>query len=162
MKSILISCLLFAAALQGFAQTCGNIKKVYAYYNVSMPGIQMVDENGNAINPKPNITRFIYVEYSGIKMPDIKGVVYGGTELLFSVVSIKDKTVWIGDKKLNPNNSITAKKTNKLLKIDLQPADGKAMPGGNCKGIVIKSKVAGKLCRFYISSEKEFATPPSY
>jgi hypothetical protein len=162
MKSIIISCLFLTAAFKSHAQSCGSIKKVYAWYNVSMPGIQMMDDNGNPITPKPNITRFIYVEYSGAKIPDIKGVVYGGTELLFSVVTIKDRTVWIGDKKLNPNNGITAKKGNTLLKIDLQPADGKAMPDANCKGIVIKSKVAGKICRFYISSEKEFATPPNY
>lgn len=162
MKTLIISCLFLSAAFNSFAQNCGNIKKVYAYYNVSMPGTQMVDENGNPVNPKPNITRFIYVEYSGTKIPDIKTIVYGGKELSFSVVNVKDKTVWIGDKELNPNNSITVKKGNRLLKIDLQPASGKTMPDADCKSIVIKSRVGGKLCRFYVSSEKEFATLPSY
>ncbi len=162
MKSLIISCLLLTVAFQGFAQSCGTIKKVYPYYNASMPGIQMVDDNGNAITPKPNITRFIYVEYSGTKMPDIKSVLYNGESLQFSVISVKAKTVSIGDKQLNPNNSITAKKGNTFLKIDLQPADGKTMPDAGCKGIVIKSKFGGKLCRFYVSSEKEFVTPPNY
>ncbi len=162
MKTLIISCLFLSAAFHGFAQNCGNIKKVYAYYNVSMPGTQMVDENGNAINPKPNITRFIYVEYSGTKIPDIKSVTYNGVELSFTAISVKGKTVWAGDKELNPKNSVTARKGNSLLKIDLQPANGKTMPDADCKSIVIKSKVAGKICRFYVSSEKEFATPPSY
>jgi hypothetical protein len=162
MKSLIISCLVLTAAFQGFAQSCGSIKRVYAYYNASMPGIQMVDDNGNPVTPKPNITRFIYVEYSGTKMPDIKAVQYNAEPLVFSVISVKDKMVSVGDKNLNPNNSITAKKGNSFLKIDLQPAEGKTMPDTGCKSIVIKSKVGNKICRYYVSSEKEFATPPSY
>ena len=156
---------LFALLLAGticFGQTNCNIKKAYAYYTVSVPGVQMADENGNPVDPKPNITRFIYVEYSGLKVPEIKSVIFNGVELSFTAISIKEKTVWAGDKTINLNNSITAKKGNSLLKIDLQPADGKAMPDTGCKSIVIKSKVSGKLCKFYVPAEKEFATLPRY
>jgi hypothetical protein len=145
-----------------FAQVTCNIKKVHAFYNVSMPGAQMVDENGNPIPPKPNITRFIYVEYSGTKMPDIKSVLYNGVLLDFSIVSVKEKTVSIGDKEQNPGNTITAKKGNTFLKINLQPFEGKTMPDADCKNIIIKSKLAGKLCKFYVTGEKEFATLPRY
>lgn len=162
MKSFLIISLLLTAVSVSFAQNCGLIKKAYAYYNVSMPGIQMSDENGNPISPKPNITRFIYVEYSGTKMPDIKAVLYNAAELSFSVASIKEKTIFIGDKKLNPNNSISVKKGNKLLKIDLQPKEGKTMPDADCKNIVIKSKLGGKLYKFYVTGETEFLSHPNY
>jgi hypothetical protein len=162
MKAIIITCLMLTAGFQSFAQSCLNIKKVYAYYNASMPGIQMVDDNGNPITPKPNITRFIYLEYSGTKMPDIKAVLYNAEPLVFSVVNVKDKMISVGDKNLNSDNSITAKKGNSFLKIDLQPADGKTMPDGGCKSIVIKNKVGNKICRFYVASEKEFATQPMY
>jgi hypothetical protein len=162
MKSFLFSLLFLVATLPCSSQSCANIKKAYAYYNVSMPGIQMADENGNPVTPKPNITRFIYVEYSGTKIPDIKTVLYNASPLSFSVISIKEKVVSIGDNKLNPNNSIAAKKGNYFLKIDLQPADGKTMPDTDCKSIIIKIKAGSKLCKFYVLGEKEFATPPSY
>ena len=162
MKPLIISCLFLTATFYCFAQSNCNIKKAYAYYNVSMPGTQMVDENGNPVTPKPNITRFIYVEYSGAKMPDIKAVLYNAAKLSFSVVSVTSKTVSIGDKKLNPNNNITAKKGNRFLKIDLQPEDGKTMPDTDCKSIIIKSKQGSKLCKFYVTGEKEFSSLPAY
>lgn len=144
------------------AQNSCNIKKALAWFSSAMPGAQRVDENGNPVNPRPIITRFVYVEYSGAKAPDIKSVTYNGAELQFTVVKLADKTVWAGDKQLNPKNSITAKKGNTLLKIDLQPAEGKEMPDGGCKTIIIRSKVSGKLCRFYVPAEKQFETLPMY
>ena len=162
MKRVLLSIILIAVISGAFAQSYCTVKKAYAFYNVSMPGVQMVDENGNPIPPKPNITRFIYAEYSGAKMPDIKAVQYNAAALSFSVVSIKERTVSIGDKNLNPNNTITAKKGNKFLKINLYTEDGKAMPDSDCKNIIIKYKAAGKLCKFYLTGEKEFNTPPRY
>ena len=162
MKALIISVLFLTTSHYCVAQNYCSIKKASAWYNVSMPGIQMVDENGNPVNPKPNITRFIYVEYSSLKLPEIKSVTYNGVELSFTATSIKEKTAWAGDKTINPNNSITAKKGNSLLRINLQPADGKAMPDTGCKTIVIKSKVSGKLCRFYVQAEKEYATLPMY
>ena len=124
--------------------------------------MQMADENGNPIPPKPNITRFIYVEYSGSKMPDIEAVLYNAAVLSFSVVPVTEKIVSVGDKKINPNYSITAKKGNKLLKIDLQPEEGKTMPDTDCKNIIIKSKQGSKLCKFYVMGEKEFSSLPAY
>ena len=162
MKTLIISLLFLTASPYCFAQNSGTIKKAYAYYSVSLPGIQMIDENGNPVNPKPNITRFIYVEYRGTKIPDIKEVLYNAEQLSFSIVNVKEKTVSIGDKTLNPNNSITAKKGNSLLKIELHPSEGKTMPDTACKEIVIKSKLGSKLYKFYVTGEKEIATLPMY
>ena len=162
MKSLILSCLLLTATFYCFAQSTCNIQKAYAYYSVSMPGTQMVDENGNPITPKPTITRFIYVEYSGAKMPDIKTVRYNGAEISFSVVNVTAKTVSVGDKNLNPNNSITAKKGNKFLKIEMHPEEGKVMPDTDCKSIIIKSKQGGKVFKFYVMREKEISNLPSY
>ena len=162
MKILFLHILLLSGFSVSFAQGNCNIKKAYAWYNVSMPGIQMVDENGNPIRPQANITRFIYIEYSGTKIPDIKSVLYDGVSLDFSMVRIKEKTVSIGDKELNRGKTITAKKGNTFLQINLQPFEGKTMPDGNCKNIIIKSKLAGKQCKFYVTSEKEFATLPRY
>ena len=162
MKVLIISILFLTASPYCFAQSAGTIKRAYAYYNVSMPGIQMVDENGNPVTPKPTVTRFIYLEYKGTKMPDIKDVLYNGSQLSFSIVNVKEKIVSIGDIALNPNNSITARKGNSLLKIDIHPKDGKSMPDTACKNIVIKSRLGSKIYKFYVTSEKEFVTPPAY
>jgi hypothetical protein len=162
MKLLLLHIILLAGFSASFAQSNCTVKRAHAYYNVSMPGAQMADENGNPIPPRANITRFIYVEYSGTKMPDIKSVIYNGVSLDFSVLSVKEKTVSIGDRKLNPGKTITTKKGNSFLQINLQPFEGKTMPDADCKNIVINSKLAGKLCKFYVTSEKEFATPPRY
>ena len=162
MKPLIISCLFLTATFHCFAQSNCNIKKAYAYYNVSMPGTQMVDENGNPIPPKPNITRLIYVEYSGTKMPDIKAVLYNSTSLSFSAVAITAKTISVGYKELNPNNKITAKKGNNLLEIRLQPEEGKTMAETGCRNIIIKSKQGSKLCKFYVTGEKEFFSLPNY
>lgn len=162
MKILFLHIFLLTGFSVSFAQGNCNIKKAYAWYNVSMPGIQMMDENGNPVRPQANITRFIYVEYSGTKIPDIKSVLYNGVSLDFSVVRIKEKSVFVGDKELNPGNTITAKKGNTFLKINLQPFEGKTMPEAACKNIIIKSKLSGKLCKFYVGREKEFASLPSY
>lgn len=162
MKIFLLSLFLVSGVSASIAQGNCTVKKAYAYYNASMPGTQMMDENGNKIDPKPIITRFIYVEYSGTKAPEIRSVTYNNTALDYKVVIIKEKTVFAGDKEFNPKNSITAKKGNSFLKIDLQPFEGKTMPDINCKSIVIKSTVAGKTCTLKLQKEKEFLTPPRY
>jgi len=162
MKILFLHIFLLTGIPVSFAQGNCNINKAYAWYNVSMPGVQMVDENGKPIPPQANITRFIYIEYNGSKMPEVKSVLYNCVSFDFSVVGVKEKTVSIGDKKLNPGKTITAKKGNTFLQINLQPFEGKTMPEAACKNIIIKSKLAGKLCKFYVAGEKEFATLPRY
>lgn len=162
MKILFLHILLLTGFSVSYAQGNCNIKKAYAWYNVSMPGAQMADENGNPIPPRANITRFIYVEYCGTKMPDIKSVLYNNIALNFTVTRVKVKTVSIGDKNLNPGNTITAKKGNSFLQIDLQPFEGKTMPDADCKSITITGKLAGKLCKFYVTGEVAFATLPRY
>jgi hypothetical protein len=154
--------LILAGTSVSHAQTGCTIKKAHAWYNVSMPGTIMTDENGNPVQPIPNITRFIYVEYSGTKAPEIKSVRYHNAALNFTVVKVKEKTVSIGDKNLNPDKTISVKKGNSFLKINVYPFEGKTMPDADCKSIVILSKAGGKNCKFYLSSEKAFATMPRY
>ena len=162
MKRFLLSIILIAVISSAFAQSYCTVKKAYAFYNVSMPGVQMVDENGNPIPVLPLVNRFIYVEFSGSKMPDIKTVLYNNNALPFTLTAVKQKTVSIGDKNLNPDNTIIAKKGNTFLKINLHADVEKPMPDPDSKNIVIKYKSAGKLCKFYVTREKEFNTPPRY
>jgi hypothetical protein len=162
MKAIIISLLLLTATKPSFAQNCSTIKKGYAYYNVSMPGAQMADENGNPIPPKPNITRFIYLEYSGKEIPAVTAVLYNGSPLSFSAVPVKEKTVSIGDKKLNHNNSIAVKSGNRFLKIDIAAEGAKKFPETGCKNIVLKLKRTNDTCSFRLIKEAEFFSLPNY
>ncbi|MBL7703751.1 MAG: hypothetical protein JNM14_15995 [Ferruginibacter sp.] len=161
MKTILLGLFLSGCFSVSFAQNNCSVKKGTAYYTSSIPGAQMADENGNPVPPKPVITRFIYLEYSGIKVPAIKSVSYNGVELSLTVISVKEKTAF-PDKEQNPGEVIKAKKGNSLLKIDLQPEEGKTMPATGSKSIIVKYKTSGKLCRFYIFSEKRLETLPMY
>ncbi len=162
MKFLIASFLFITASLQSVAQNSCTIKKAYAFYNASMPGVQMVDENGSPIPVLPMYTRFIYVEYTGSKMPEIKTVLYNNVILLFSIESVKEKTVLIGDQSIKPNNIINAKKGNSFLKIIVHADLEKTMPEIDCKNIVIKSKFAGKRCTFYVTRETAFASLPRY
>lgn len=162
MKIFFLHIVLLMGIPVSYAQSSCSIKKAYAWYNVSMPGVQMADENGNPIPPKANITRFIYVEYSGTKLPEIKSVTYNDTALGFSVEKVKEKAVSIGDKRLNPGKAITVKKGNSFLKINLYPFEGKTMPDADCKKITINCKIAGRPCRFTVFNETAFATLPRY
>ncbi len=162
MKIFFLHIFLLAGFSASFGQSNCTIKKAYAWYTVSMPGTQMADENGNPIPPKPNINRIIYVEYSGTKAPEIKSVLYNNTALNYTVLRIKERTVFVGDKEFNLKNKITAKKGHSFLQIELQAFEGKTMPDAGCKNIVIKSKTGGRLCKFFLGAEKEFATAPMY
>lgn len=162
MRRLLLFMGFMAVAGCALSQTNCSIKHAYAFYTVSIPGAQIADEQGNPVPPKPNISRLIYVEYSGTKAPEISGVSYNNAALNYTVVKLKDKTVSVGDEVLNPPKRITAKKGNSFLLLRLQPQDGKTMPEVDCTNIIIKSKLARKCCNFYVGKEKEFAGLPAY
>lgn len=161
MRIFVLGLLLSGCFSVSFAQNTCAVKKGTAYYTSSMPGAQSVDENGNPVPPKPVVTRFIYLEYIGTKALEIKSVAYNGAELSFTIIILKEKTVF-PDREQNPGEVIKARKGNSLLKINLEPKDGKTIPSTACKNILVKYKAAGKLCRFYIFSEKQLETLPMY
>lgn len=145
------------------AQATCNIKKAYAFFTVSVPGVQMADENGNPIPPKPNITRFIYVEAVGGIKPPVTDVLYNNNELAATITAVKEKAIIAGSELSENNNfTITAKKGNCLWKIDVVPKAGEAMPGIDCKNIIIRLKVKGKTCLIKIDKETQLAVLPRY
>ena len=160
MKIFFLSILFLGSFSATVAQSSCSVKKAHAWYNVSMPGNIMTDENGNPVQPAPNITRFIYVEYSGTKPPEIKSIRYDSTLLGFTIENIKEKTVSIGDKKLNPGKTIRVKKGNSLVKINLHLIEETTMPAPDCRHITINYTTAKKHCQLNITGEKRFATPP--
>ncbi len=163
MKTIIISLFFLMPALTSGAQTRCNIKKAYAYYTVSVPGAQMTDENGNPIPPKPNVTRFIYIDWIGATKPEIKTVLYNNKILSATLVRVKGGSVIPGSE-LSPQNKskITVKKGNSLWKAELQPLSDNPMPETDCKNIIIKTKTAGKICTFKLVQETQLMTMPRY
>lgn len=151
--------MLIGAALTSCAQTNCHIKKAYAFYTVSMPGVQMADENGNPVPPKPYVERFIYIEWSGSKNPEIETVLYNNNTMAVTLAAVEGTSVTPGDDTGNNKGyKITSKKCNSLWKLQLQPLSGNEMPEQNCNNIIIKIKGADKGCEFKLSKETELAT----
>jgi hypothetical protein len=163
MKKIVFSIILVAAVLTSCAQTKCNLKKAYAFYTVSVPGMQMTDENGNPIPPKADIGRFIYFEWSGAKVPEIETILYNNKTLVATLVAVEGNSVIPGSE-LSQNNEfkITSKKCNSLWKIELQPKQSDPMPDTGCKNIIIKIKGTDKACALKLGKETQLMTMPRY
>jgi hypothetical protein len=164
MKTLIFSILLLPVILTSCAQTrCAAVKKAYAYYTVTIPGMQMADENGNPIPPKSDIARFIYLECSEPKMPEIDSVLYNGIPVNASMSRVEADTVIAGNKyENNQELMITAKKGNTIYKIALHSATDQSPVNTDCKNIILKIKIAGKNCEFKIEEELQLMTLPRY
>lgn len=163
LKKYFIVILLSAVWLSGTAQTNCKIKKAKAFYSVSSPGTQMTDDNGNPIPVKPNITRFIFVEWTGSGAPQIETVFYNKQSMSVTVsVEEGNKAVLGSNYTNNPEFNITAKKCNSLWKLGLYPIDSNSEPELNCSDIVINIKGARGLCSFKITNETRLMTLPRY
>ncbi|MEO6539865.1 MAG: hypothetical protein ABIN74_02695, partial [Ferruginibacter sp.] len=159
----ILSGFLLAVVLTSFGQNKCNIKKAYAFYSVSIPGAQMVDENGNPIPPKVDILRFIYFEWIGTGKPRIEMVSYNNKALSATLVPVKGRSVIPGSE-FSENNQfrVTAKKGNTLWKIELQPGEGNSMPGQDCKNIIIKTSIKGRTCSIRLTEEMQLVAMPRY
>jgi hypothetical protein len=164
MKTVLLQVLLILSFASAGAQTNCKVKTAYAFYTVSVPGMQMADENGNPIPPKADINRFIYIEWCGTKKPVIESVLYNNKPLSATLIAVEGDSVILGSNfSNNPDFKIMSKKDNKLWKIELQPVEGNSMPGLPCKNIIIKTKGANAAsCEFKVAKETELMTLPRY
>jgi hypothetical protein len=163
MKNILLGILCSASFLTTCAQSTGKLKKAYAYYTVSMPGMQMVDENGNPVTPKPSISRIIYFEWNGVKKPAIDAILYNKQVLIATLIPVEGKTVVPGsDLSQNNISKITVAKQNSLWRMDLQPKEGNVMPDQDCKNIIIKIKESKKTFSYKLTRETLLQTLPRY
>ncbi len=160
MKKLLLFIILAGAGLLVSAQSKCNIKKAWAYYTVSYPGVQMADENGNPVPPKPMIDRFIYIEWCGSKKPDIKEVLYNNRSFSAVLEKVEGRSV-IPGKDLDPGNNtrITATKCKKLWKLILVPKEDDQVPEPGSRQIVIKTKSPG-ACTFKVAKETKLRTLP--
>lgn len=163
MKKLLFTTVLLAGFFASAAQTECRIKKAFAFYTVSIPGVQMVDENGNPVPPPIQIERFIYIEWGGTKKPEILSVRYNDTSLTATTTGVEGNAVSAGIQSVNMQERlIRAAKGNALWKIDLYPAAGTIDVKTGCRNIVIKIKCPGKNCQIKLKDEIQLITPPRY
>ena len=163
MKKIIIFLLLLPPVLTSFAQVNCNVKQAHAFYTVSMPGMAMVDENGNTIPPVPTITRYIYFEWSGVKEPSIETVLYDKTAQSVEYSSFDSTSVIpVIDYGNNSDHKITAKKCNRIWVIQIYPKPGSLKVEQDCRDIVVKFKGAGNSCDIRIAKETHLMTLPRY
>ena len=163
MKKAFLIATLSAGILSSFAQTKCNIKKAYAFYTVNMPGVQMVDENGNPVTPVPQIERFIYLEWKGVKAPEIENVYYNTSNFTMSLTKVEGNSISVGEKWGN-NQPRTIKSSigYSLWKIEVSPVEDKIPVAIDCKNILLKIKSAGKSCAYKIFKESQVAGLPRY
>ena len=163
MKKILLGILLSGSIAGAFAQNSCNIKKAYAFYTVSVPGMIMKDDNGNDVRPAPSVERIIYIECSGTKTPVFEAISYNNIMLKTIVTKTETASITVG-KRPNTEKDYTLKagKGNTIWKIVVQQADGNTAVAEGCKNIIIKSRSGTKVCRFNINKETELMGLPNY
>lgn len=165
MQKILLSILLNLSMACSIAQKSCSIKKAYAFYTVSVPGMIRKDDNGNDVRPTPSVERIIYLECSGTKAPVFEAILYNNIILKATVTKTETATATITvGRKPNAEKDyiLTAGKGNTIWKVLLQPTDERTRVAEGCKNIIIKSRTGSKVCRYNINKETELVGIPNY
>lgn len=162
-KLILLCVLFWNTRLVGFAQKNCSIVNAYAFYNLTSPGMPMVDDKGNTVSLPQKITRFIYLEWNSIISPEVDKVVYDNKSYTAIASIIKSNKVIPGvPEDSNHEYSIIAKKCNTLWKLELQPINIEEIEKPGATSIIIFLKKDKNDCKYYLSQEKLISTHPSY
>ncbi len=142
-------------------QTFCPVKNGYAFYTLTIPGMQRVDENGNRINPKAVKQRFIYLESQSGVMFSIEDVYYNNIPVKKFTVVAAENVVNLGfaDGTGNPLKIKAGKKFN-LWKITIEPKENDKEKENTTISVKIKS--AKKVSIFIIKKEIQISTPDSY
>lgn len=159
MKQLLQILFFTSLCCTGFSQVNCSVKKAYAFYTETIPGVQMADENGNPIPPVPVIDRFVYIEWTGAGKPEISQVLYNNKKMQAEVTAVDGNTLIPGgDVGNNSDYSIKANKCHSLWKIQLQTVSGNEMPAIECRNIIIKLQKAGNNCEVPVANEIKLST----
>jgi hypothetical protein len=153
--------------LLGIIASCSNaqyrIQKAQAFFTMAMPGMQMKDINGNAVDPEPIIERFIYIECKFNGKPKVDSVLYNGVFCPSVVADIAETVFAVGIK--NDNNkliTVTPKKGNRIWRIDVQPTTNKPVIPAAVKKITIKGRLGKIRFSYVLTAETQLATPDRY
>ena len=156
--------MLMAAVFSCRAQVKCGIYKACAYFTVSIPGTQMVDEKGNPVPPIPQVERYIYLETRGMSKPVIESVSYSNNIFTAVLSKVEGNAVSAGKKTEDAKEVIIkARNGNALWKLELQPVTDKPQDPSACRNIMIKLKTAGRICSYKVpGGESQLSAPPRY
>lgn len=163
MKKIFLSILYFSFVFASCAQTKCAVKNAYAFYTVTIAGMAMADENGNIIPPTPLVTRFIYLEWTGKKAPDVEKILYDKMIYTAIITAVDSNNVVPGEPNAeNAEYSIRIKKCNSLWKLELQPAEENKKAKEDASEISINLKNGDKPCNYILKKETLLHSAPRY
>ena len=140
-----------------------QVQKAQAFFTVSIPGMPMVDVNGNTIDPQPIVERFIYVECRFNGKPKIDSVFYNGIFFAATVANKEELQQKIGVKKdTEMPVLLTKRKGNHLWRIDLVQVNGSTLQHNRVKKITVKGLLDKTKFSQTIAVETEIQTPDRY
>jgi hypothetical protein len=164
MKKLLNTALLPFLLIQlCIGQGTGRIQRAYAFYSVVLPGNIPVGDDGKPLPVRPEINRFIILEYPGSKSPEVDKVLYNNTPMRFTIRRTSENP-WISGKRFGNGQEIklTPHKGNSFWMINLLPGEEKTLPGEGVKNIVIRSRFRSGSYRFNLFNETKLESLPAY
>ncbi len=161
MKKIINTLLLLFFITNIFAQKPCSILSANAFYSVVMPGNMPVDENGNPLKIKPNLSRTIFISSNCNITPIISKVSYDNIFPAFFIEKAKDEEVSNLMDDTNNKIKLNARKSSFLWKVTVVPSAGISVPE-KPKKISIEWKQKNKIIKLVIQKEAQLATFPTY
>ena len=162
MKYFFYTCLFLLSSLISQAQVKSSaIPQARAFFNVTIPGALLADENGNAIN-KFIVNRFIYMETKGKKPLTIKSISGKGRAYKFHIEEEKETNVIAGNNyNTNLPVKISSSRANRLWKVYLSPASGQDVPEP-LKNISIQGNAGGRSFKLILPKDEQLASAAMY
>ena len=161
MKKLIVVFFLIGACNSCLAQN--KVQKVGAFFTVSIPGMQRMDEKGNKIDPEPIYNRFIFLECRYEGKPKVDTVFYNGIVFKASVADKAEAELKIG---IRSNDGrpvmMTPKKGNHIWKIGLMQINGKTLQHQAVKKILVKGMLDKTKFTYTIAAETELTAPDMY
>ncbi|MBS1512000.1 MAG: hypothetical protein JST86_14220 [Bacteroidetes bacterium] len=160
-KGLALLSLLFFITAISHAQN--KIQKARAFYTITLPGTQMVDDNGNKVNPPPGITRFILIECKYSSKPKIDSVWINNTAYPAALADEEEKGTNVG---INAATGKTVffspRKGNHAWKVFIN-ADQSPSPQHNAvKRILLKGSLGKTAFAVTITNEIQLTVPDVY
>jgi len=140
-----------------------RVQKAQAFFTVSMPGAQMVDDKGNPVAPQLITERFIYIESNYKGNPQIDSVIYGGKSFIPAVADKEEISLTIGVKKDNGQAlKLRPKIGNQVWKINVDQSVNPDPTSASVKKIIIKGKLGKTDFKYTLNGETELEAPLRY
>ena len=149
-----------STSLLSCAQSRGAlIQNSQAFYKTVLPGNNLVGEDGQPVNAKPGVKRFIYIETTINEPPQIETVLYNGITTTASIFQEEKLPLVIGVNTQGKEVVIQPKNANVVWRLEIDPLfTSQTSPST----IIIKGKYAGKPFTQSLKKETELQADNTY